>query len=265
MVAKNEKLGKGARRFTSKQIDSKNHHRSVTQGADGASERPSKPYERLRPWLEIANLLPSPPLRDELKRSPNVLVSILRVDQWEAELCNLPPAEIFRRFTRSRSAHEAAIVAGLDVQLLRTDEEQARRFRQLIGQIATTLRALAAAALPLEAAGEMPLMIMRLYENPATSRSEIWVRNGFVDTSWVDPFKDFLTALAGVEAARVRQCAVCAHFFFALRKDQKACSKRCNGVRRVRDWRANQAQHEYRRKLREAGLLTRKKTRRRRS
>jgi hypothetical protein len=174
---------------------------------------------------------------------------------------------LFDDFERSPLAHEAAIAASLDLQLLHTDEEQARCFRQLISEIASTLGALAAAALPrvLKAAGEMPLMIKRLYENPATSRSEIWVSNGFVDTSWVDPFKDFLTALAGVEAARVRQCAICAHFFFALRKDQKACSKRCNGVRRVRDWRANQAQHEYRRKLRGAGLLTRKKTRRRRS
>ena len=267
MVTKNSQLHKVPRRSTSKQFDSRNRRRSVTDGVGGPSGRPSKPHEHLRPWLEIANLLSPPPSRDELARPSNALVSILRVDRWEAEYRNLPPAELVRRFEHSPSAHEAAIVASLDLQLLRIDDEQARRFRRLVGEIASTLRALAAAASPqvLEAVGETPLMIRRLYETPATSRSEIWVRNGLVATSWVDPFKDFLTALAGVEAARVRQCAVCAHFFLALRKDQKACSKRCNGVRRVRDWRANQAQHEYRRKLRGAGLLTRKKTRRRRS
>ena len=267
MIAKNSQLHKRPRRSTSKQIDFKKHRGSVTHGAGGASQRPSKPHERLRPWLEIANLLSPPPLRDELERPSNAPVSILRVNRWEAEFRNLSPAEIVRRFERSPSAHEAVIVASLDLQLLHTNEEQARRFRRLIGEIASALRALVAVASPqvLEAVGEMPLMIKRLYETPATSRSEIWVRNGLVATSWVDPFKDFLTALAGVEAARVRQCTVCAHFFFALRKDQKACSKRCNGVRRVRDCRANQAQHEYRRKLRGAGLLTRKKTRRRRS
>jgi hypothetical protein len=53
---------------------------------------------------------------------------------------------------------------------------------------------------------------------------------------------------------RVRQCPVCKGFFFALRKDQKACSTRCNAARRVRQWRANQVQYEYRRKLRSAGL-----------
>jgi hypothetical protein len=104
------------------------------------------------------------------------------------------------------------------------------------------------------------MRIRRCYVNPGTSRSEIWVRNGLIATSLVDPYTDFLTALAGVELARLRQCSTCYQFFFALRKDQKACSKLCNATRRVRQWRANQPQHEYRRKLRTSGLL-RKKTR----
>jgi hypothetical protein len=216
---------------------------------------PSKSHELLRPWLELANLLSPPPLSNELERLQNVLASILRVDQWEAECHDLPAAEIVRRFERSPLAHEAAIVASLDLQELHTDEEQARSFRRLIAEIASTLRALVAApsSKVLQQVGEM--LIKRLYVNPATSRSEIWVRNGLVATSLVDPYKDFLTALAGVELARVRQCGVCSRFFFALRKDQKACSKLCNGTRRVRDWRANQAKHEYRRKLRASGIL----------
>jgi hypothetical protein len=52
-------------------------------------------------------------------------------------------------------------------------------------------------------------------------------------------------------------------FFLAFRKDQKACSKRCNAVRRMRDWRKNQEQHEYQRKLRGARPLQGKKRKRR--
>ena len=267
MITKNSRLHKGPRRSTSKQIEFRNNRRSVTLGDGGASERSSKPLERLRPWLVMANLLPPPPSRAQVDRSPDGPFSML-LSRWEAECRNLPPAELVRRFERSPSAREPAIVASLDLRLLRTSEEEARRFRGLIGEIAFTLRALVLSPKSpqvLEAVGERPLFIRRLYGTPATSHSEIWVCNGLVATSWVDPFKDFLTALAGVELARVRQCDVCAHLFFALRKDQKACSKRCNATRRVREWRANQAQHEYRRKLRGAGLLTRKKTRRRRS
>jgi hypothetical protein len=225
----------------------------------------SKSHELLRPWLELANLLPPPPLRTELKGTQDVLVSILRVNQWEAECYDLLAAEIVRRFESSPLVREAAKVASLDLQELRTSEEEARFLCRLVAEIASTLRTLVAAPSPkvLERVGEM--LIKRLDVNPGTSRSEIWVCNGLVVTSLVDPYKDFLTALAGVELARLRRCGICAHFFFALRKDQKACSKRCNAIRRVRDWRANQAQHEYRRKLRGAGLLARKKSGRRRS
>jgi hypothetical protein len=63
-----------------------------------------------------------------------------------------------------------------------------------------------------------------------------------------------VVALWGVEAMRLGQCPLCNRFFFASRKDQKA-SKSCNAVPRVCDWRASQKTHEYRRKLRTAGLL----------
>jgi hypothetical protein len=78
----------------------------------------------------------------------------------------------------------------------------------------------------------------------------------------VDPYKHFLSALEGVEAGRVRQCLECRRFFFALRKDQQACSRRCNSSRRVREWRENQTHYEYRRKLRGAGIETGKKRKR---
>lgn len=238
--------------------------RSVTTANLEDREPPRISHKRLGPWLELANLLPSPPSHEELRRAP-VLDKILRLRQWEAQCQRMEPAELIRRFHDSGLVKIPALTAALDLQLLRSEEERAARgFLNLVGKLATTLRALGSAALPdtLRAAGGVPLMVSRLFEVPAFGRSEVWIRNGAVTTEYLDPFKDFLAALNGVDASRMRQCLVCNHFFFALRKDQKACSKRCNAVRRVRDWRANQARHEYRRKLRGAGLLKPARTKR---
>jgi len=226
---------------------------------------PSKVHDRLQPWLELANLLPPPPSREELEHSVNGLVATDQDHKWQARIHATPPSELLCRFERSQLAEESAITSTLDLRLLRTSEEEARRFHALVSAVATTLRGLVAAASPhvLKAVGDDPLMIYRLYQGPATSRSELWMHHGVVTTQWVDPFREFLGVLEGTGVTRVRQCPICDRFFWAFRKDQKACSKRCNAVRRVRDWRANQEQHEYKRKLRGAGLLPRRKRKRR--
>jgi hypothetical protein len=253
-MMKKIKSGKGYRRSISKQVASRDRLQSVTDAKYDAA--PRKSHERLGPWLGLANLLPPPPSPDERDRSPNAPAVGLRFQSWRARYRAERPAEFVRRFERSPLAQAPAITASLDLWLLRTNHDQARRFLDLAGEVATTLRTLVVAASPdvLKAAGDAPLLINRLFETPATSRSEIWIRKGAVGTRWVDPYKDFLAALEGVEAARVRQCPVCKRFFFALRQDQKACSKPCNAARRVRDWRAKQANYEYRRKLRGAEL-----------
>jgi hypothetical protein len=227
---------------------------------------PAKVRDRLQPWLELANLLPPPPSREESEHSLNDLIAMNQVAEWRARILAIPPSEVLRRFERACLAEEHAISSTLDLNLLRTSTEEASRFHALVSAVAYSLRALVRAAPPhvLKAAGDAPLMIFRLYENPATSRSEVWMRHGMVITRWVDPFREFLGVLDGTDVTRVRQCPICNRFFLAFRRDQKACSKRCNAVRRVRAWRANQEQHEYRRKLRGAGLLKRKRKRRQR-
>jgi len=247
--------------LTSKQIASRNLAESVTEGGDDGTGPLRRCRERLAPWIELGNLLPLPPSPHELDQSPNPLVTGLRIQEWSARCRAVPPGEFVRSFESSGLAHSPVITASVDLRSLRTNPREASRFLNLASEVASTLRTLAMASSPhvLKAAGNAPLLIERLYETPATSWAEIWVRNGAVRARWVDPFKDFLDALEGVEAARVRQCPVCRRFFFALRKDQKACSKRCNGVRRVRHWRANQAEYEYRRKLKTAGLTPQKR------
>lgn len=80
-----------------------------------------------------------------------------------------------------------------------------------------------AAAAPhvLRAAGETPLLVNQLYESPATSRSEIRIREGRVETQWVDAYKHFLSALEGVEAGRVRQCPECRAFSLPCARTSK--------------------------------------------
>ena len=259
------KPSKVSGRSTSKHFDSQNGHQSVTDGGIRGLTPPSKVHGRLQPWLELANLLPPPPSREELEHSVNALVMADHIHNWHVRIRATPASELLCRFERSRLAEEPAITATLDLPLLRTSEGEARRFHALVSAVASTLRGLVAAASPdtLKAVGDAPLMIHRLYDNPATSRSAVWMRHGVVTTHWVDPFREFLGVLDGTDVTRLRQCPICNHFFLVFRKDQKACSKRCNAVRRVRDWRANQEQHEYKRKLRGAGLLQRKKRKRR--
>ncbi len=222
-------------------------------------ESPRKTHGRLGPWLKLANLLPPPPSRDELR-----FLDLAPIERWQAKCRTTPPAKLLRSFTQSRLARAPAIAATVDLPLLRDDPDQARRFLDLVREIAFTLQTLASVGPSkiLKAAGQVPVLIKRLYQTPATSRSEIWIRKGVLTTRWIGPFKDFLAALDGAEAQRVRQCPMCGRFFYALRKDQKACSKRCNVARRVREWRASQARHEYRRKLRKAGLLAGRRRRR---
>lgn len=257
--------GKACRRSTSKHIDPEKDHQSVTPEEIYCITPPSEVQGRLQPWLELANLLPPPPSRPELAQTVNPLVSMLKGDAWPASFRAVHPSELLRRFEGSKAAQEASIAGSLDLPLLRKSEEEALRFHHLVTAVASALHALVAAASPhaLKAVGDSPLLITRLYQNPETSRSEIWMRHGVVTAHWIDPFREFLRVLDDTDITRVRQCPICNHFFLSFRKDQKACSKRCNTVRRVRDWRKNQEQHEYKRKLRGAGLLNRTRRKRR--
>ncbi len=54
--------------------------------------------------------------------------------------------------------------------------------------------------------------------------------------------------------SRLRVCAVCSRLFLPRRQDQKGCSRSCAGLIRVRRHREKQAQYEYNRKLKSAGL-----------
>jgi len=48
------------------------------------------------------------------------------------------------------------------------------------------------------------------------------------------PFEE---ALKSIDARRVQRCSICEKYFYAPRKDQTFCSKRCGRTKRMRTWR----------------------------
>jgi hypothetical protein len=211
-------------------------------------------YRRMAPWLQLANLLPPPPPRDQQNEASG-LVASLQINLWKAS-SNMEPGDLVVRFATSSLSQTSPFSDSIDLRSLRALPEHAHQFLEMVREVASTLDSLCRTSAPyvLKAAGEQALMVKRLFVTPSMSRSEIWIRQGMVSTYGIDPFKDFLTALHGTPVGRIRRCPICYRFFFGLRKDQKACTKRCNALRRVREWRTKQSQHEYRRKLRSAGL-----------
>lgn len=70
---------------------------------------------------------------------------------------------------------------------------------------------------------------------------------------WADLFGALETVLRE-DWGRFRACPICSRLFVPRRVDQSCCSKPCAGVARIRRHRAKQAQYEYNRKLKSAGL-----------
>jgi hypothetical protein len=77
---------------------------------------------------------------------------------------------------------------------------------------------------------------------------------------WPDPYRQFLDDMNGFELFRIRRCPVCSMLYFAARRDKGACSPRCLNVHRVRKFRSpdKQAQYEFNRKLKLAGVKPRR-------
>jgi len=78
-------------------------------------------------------------------------------------------------------------------------------------------------------------------------------QDGRIAITTRDPYHNFIAALERAEIDRIRKCEICGAFFYAVRKDKRACSKSCNDVRRMRKSRAKQTEYEYNRYLKLEG------------
>ena len=61
-----------------------------------------------------------------------------------------------------------------------------------------------------------------------------------------------ITALKGIEVARIRQCMICENFFWAARRDKKCCTAACGHVWRTRRCRERYVDRYKQRRIRKA-------------
>lgn len=101
------------------------------------------------------------------------------------------------------------------------------------------------------------LLAQKAQEGHPTKHVMVSVKGSLIPTTYhieVDPHGKAQTqtsisisqvdeAINGVDATRIRECQVCNRIFWAGRKDQKCCSKKCANVRRVQLWRKNYAEN----------------------
>jgi hypothetical protein len=228
---------------TSKLIDGEKASASVTDVTLAIPETPHKSYERLKPWLQLTNLL-GPPTEMPDPDVPNAKIRVFPLEHFE----------FFRRFDAS-GLSKAREFENLTSS---SDEETRDRLWRLAHQVARNLHFFSGVAERchyfedsefLGQDKEYGLCI----ETIDSAAASVSVRQGTFHTRISFPYKEFLDALARAEPGRLRCCPICKKIFYALRRTQKTCSKPCNQNRRVREWRVKQSEYEYNRKLRPAG------------
>jgi len=74
-------------------------------------------------------------------------------------------------------------------------------------------------------------------------------RHTLVVRTW-NPFTRFTEALKEIETSRLRRCAVCDQFFYAIREDAKCCSRKCSQRRRQHRYAGNWERYRRARKFR---------------
>lgn len=207
------------------------------------SDSPGKCYERLRPWIELANL----PLSDE-------------GDLTATEVETLRKSFV----ERSRTARTRTSLSSV-ATLLAQYRGQAQRLLSARQTIRGILDAIADRPSRLPNGGvefldeSVPLLVG--FEVNSDPEGRFYFSP--------DPLVGgFLEAAKGAEISRFRRCPICEGVFYALRAkaesktDTKACSKQCNDALRARTWRLNQAKYQYARKLRSSGLKQKRKEKR---
>jgi len=242
-------------------------------------DQPAKRYERLRQWLELANI--SLPLLESGETRSN------REGRWEAQrskkdlsaLLELIRSPHDRMSDRIRLGNEAikAISAFLkdapetaDFPAGTLRQWSANRAFDSLLKLATraaeafkfcTLKHAAPDQATLDEGRDFNYREDRISQAAPEARVVLDRSQECLSVRSFDPYRDyFLPALEGVEIERIRRCPVCGKFLFALRWDRdgkygsKACSKKCNQVRRMRDWRARQSVYEQNRKFKLAGV-----------
>jgi hypothetical protein len=234
-MTRDTSVSKAKRRATSKHVghqrqlisvtsvtDSSRKARGKHNGAEGVTpavaKAPRKRYAALKPWLELAN-------------GENVE----RVLRTEEAAIGLSIPELYDAVKRSLARSFESLLATR--QLLREDSTKAQRTRNLGVTLVTFI--------------EVAAFDMAGFPEFAELATDV---EGIICPNPTHLRAAFVKALVGAEIARFGKCAVCEGFYYAKRRGQETCSKRCANAQRARKWRAQQPHYEYHRKLTSAGL-----------
>jgi hypothetical protein len=200
----NTQMGQQARANNAKGLSRKNVHRSLTpERRDNDADHPvrvrtgneaAKPYDRVKPWIELANCVIAFLLGDDGDfATPDEMMEPVRQYITSAEETPSFPASAMRKwFQQSRNkdaARKSMFMLALDV---------ARHLLFFTGQ------GIADDAFSFD-------------EGPRdTVRFDC--RDGTIRASIFDPFhRYFVPAVDGLEAARIRRCEMCWKIYFAKR------------------------------------------------
>jgi len=220
-----------------KQDKSVTYTDNVTVRAD---DSPVKRYAALKPWLDFANtaypFISGP--RDRM--SPECLTAIREFLERTQDTPAFPARYLLRTLTaqpRTPNANPAgAAVVDLVSNVITIFDYCVARW----------------------VAGAEPIPVVL----PHPSSIEGTIRSGRLSLEpFFDPFADFEWAIQGVEAERIGVCPLCHRFYFKVRKNSRACSRKCGTALRVREHRERQEQYEYNRKLKSAGVPAKEKKR----
>jgi hypothetical protein len=196
--------------------------------ASRTSLPPRKAGALIEPWLRLANLLP--PLEDQPEvragwsrfRSRNLAGDVPHRD-LQRLLGSKPSQRLEGRAlessTNATGLMERAKASGLaELVNLRPGTE-----KQVLPQLARQIYfVLAGLARPRR---RVSLTWVRVVYEIRAKRPRPAVR------AW-NPFTRFTEALEAIETSRLRRCAVCNQFFYAIRRDARCCSRKCSHTRR---------------------------------
>ena len=191
--------------------------------------------EGLADYISLANIVPPEPYMRRIKDGPQVafvgelrdvnLKSIDISERWQDEMFDLILSylEDFPQYVRDYFVSFAAEVGKMGAIQHYREIQQAHERLRIIVRLVREAEESSSTSKPLP---------FRPFALPV--ETYIFLdEQGRLRVS----MDDFAAVVRNIEAWRIRNCANCKRFFWAGRKDQKCCSKKCNGAYRVRRFR----------------------------
>jgi hypothetical protein len=199
----------------------------ISRAAKNRKASPTRETKFIQPWIDLANL--------QEKAGPLANRHPARLLQFEAELRALLVRH--RAAKRFPAARIETWVARQEYGILRVYE------------LASNVRNSFVQALKGRGATRLPLLLGGFFLAAPVFVAVSLDDKGKFTVESDDLFRDqFVPIFCDLEP-RISRCGYCATFFYAVRKDKKACSKRHGAILRTQTWQKNSPKYAQARKL----------------